>query len=1144
MASLTTLFNDNWYFKRFDLGTPYDEMSGSKDLKPVAIPHDWQIWDTADLYENVIGFYKKSFSLDPKKDHTYIIRFDAVYMDTTVYLNHEMIYEWKYGYSAFDVDITDYLTPGENIIEVSCVYQAPNTRWYSGAGIYRNVHFTEKENAYIIPDGVYVSTKCEENGDFTLFVDCEARLANGYKSAPANECDALISHVLTDAEGAVKAEISEKITLGRDVAVSKQIVRIGAPRRWDVDDPYLYKLTTTLTADGTELDRVINNVGFRTIRFDPDKGFFLNERSVKINGACMHHDLGSLGAAFNTTALRRQFLKLKEMGVNSVRTSHNMPAPELLDVADEIGIMINTEAFDMWEHKKTEYDYARFFPSWYERDVRSWVRQDRNHPSVIIFSIGNEIYDCHLESGRRWNALLRDEVKKYDYRHNAYIGSGSNYMQWENAQKCADDLEIAGYNYGEKMYDEHHAKNPGRCIFGSETASTVQSRGIYHFPLSKRLLTHDDGQCSCLGNCTTNWGGDSVDQVVFDHHSRDFAAGQYIWTGWDYIGEPTPYFSKNSYFGQLDTAGFEKDTFYHYKAEWTDYRKAPMVHILPYWDFNPGQIIDVCVYSNAPKVALFFNDELIGEQTIDHDSPNLTASWSLKYQIGTLTARAYDEIGREIASDSVSSFGDPVKIVLDPDKTVLKADPEDLIFVGISVVDNMGREVKNARNRINIKVSGAGRLVGLDNGDSTDYEQYKCTSRKLFSGKLMAIIASNGEEGDILLTASSKDLEGADVTLKAVKSTVKPGSAFMDPCVESAPGEDVPIRKIELIYDGSRELTPDHNEATLDYKIYPENATFKDLSVKVLTVDAVAANNAEANIRDGKIYVKATGDGDFRLSVRASNGSGLSEIVSELEFTASGLGSATVDPYEPVPGIQYSRTSSSDAKLTFLGGVFVTVNGSTYVTYDNLDFGDFGSDEVTLPIFIFNNEMPISIYEGTPENGELLGSFTYSAEWIYNTYIENTFKLKRKLKGITSVSFEFKGEERVSFKGFTFKKINKAYEIIDVGLRNRIVGDSFKLKENAIEHIGNNVCIDFNDLNLCDGFSAVTICGRSNNEKTSIHLIFTNDETHENRLAEIPYSEDYGEFRIPLQSLVFNGKVSFVFLPGSDFDLKWFRFEK
>jgi beta-galactosidase len=380
-----------------------------------------------------------------------------------------------------------------------------------------------------------------------------------------------------------------------------QMINLSSPEVWDIDSPVLYTLRTELISKGTVLDEAINQFGFRTIQFDPEKGFLLNDRKVKLHGVCQHHDLGALGAAVNRTALRRQLTLLKEMGVNAIRTSHNMCAVELLELADEMGILINAESFDMWERPKNKYDYARFFKDWVEKDVANWIRRDRNHPCIILWCIGNEIYDTHAdEHGQETTRNLMNLVQKHDPYHNAWVTIGSNYMPWENAQGCADIVKLAGYNYAEKYYDAHHDKYPDWIIYGSETGSIVQSRGIYHFPRSEAILCDDDEQCSSLGNSITSWGARSIEKCILDDRDASFSAGMFIWSGFDYIGEPTPYHTKNSYFGQLDTAGFQKDSFYVYQSAWTDYRKAPMIHLYPYWDFNEGQRIDIRVCSNAP----------------------------------------------------------------------------------------------------------------------------------------------------------------------------------------------------------------------------------------------------------------------------------------------------------------------------------------------------------------------------------------------------------------------------------------------------------------------------------------------------------------------------------------------------------------
>ena len=1137
MSSKQKLFTDNWKFKKFSLGLSYEEMKKEIDFKSVDIPHDWLIFDSNNLYENSVGFYRKTFNLCPQKGHTYMVRFEGVYMNCRVYLNGQDIFEWKYGYSTFDVDLTDHLVCGDNVIEVVVKYEAPNSRWYSGAGIYRKVYFYDKDESFFVPDGVYVSTQRIEGNDFNLLIDSEV------KSNAEHELKLI--NTLIDANGKIVVSKESKLSVCEgETIVNNEKLKIKNVKLWNTKTPYLYILKTYIYKEDELLDETTTNVGFRSIRFDSEKGFFLNEEHIKIQGVCQHHDLGSLGAAVNKVALKRQLTKLKKMGINSIRTSHNMPCVELMELADEMGILINSEAFDMWELPKTTYDYGNFFPTWYEKDVRSWIRRDRNHPSLIIWSIGNEIYDTHAGNGYKWTILLGEAVRKHDYCHNAYIGNGSNYMEWEGAQNCATKLELVGYNYGERLYDDHHKKHPEWVIFGSETGSTVQSRGIYHFPFEQRTLTHEDSQCSSLGNCTTNWGAKSVDFVVSAHRDRDFAFGQYIWTGWDYIGEPTPYFTKNSFFGQIDTAGFEKDTYYHYQAEWTNYKENPMVHLLPYWSFNEGQIIDVVAYTNGVFAELFLNGKSLGMKEIDHNSEELQARWKVPFEEGEILVKAYDEEKKVIATDSHHSFCDPIKIIANADRQSLLANGEDLAFVEISVVDKSGYPVENARNRIHVSVSGHGRLLGLDNGDSTDYEQYKGTNRKLFSGKLLAIIATTKEAGEIKINLESMELEGCDLVL--FSEAVESDSAICcsDKNYENEYKEDIPVRQIVLTNNESNKLDKEHVSAVVEYKLLPENATYNDITFKAMTKDGIEANFATVTVSENKATVNALGDGMFKLTAFCKNGqSDHSEVVSELEFEITGLGKAVFDPYKMVPGIELSKCSH-EATLSFNGGAFIPASGEGYVTFDNLDFGEIGSDEISIPIFSFANEMPVEIFEGDV-NGESLGKFTYQATSIYNTYQANTFKLNRYVKGLTSITIWFDTTSRFSLEGISFTYKEKAYEKINAINYSRIIGDSFEVTDKAIEKIGNNVNIEYDNMNFStNGLSGITVCGRSRNEKTSMHIMFMDGEISKTQMVEFSYSKEYEEKFFELSDERTSKKAAFMFLPGSNFDLMWFRFEK
>ncbi len=614
--------------------------------------------------------------------------------------------------------------------------------------------------------------------------------------------------------------------------INRQKLFVKAPLLWSPEEPNLYQLRTKLQIDDLVIESISQNLGFKNVVLDPKRGFILNGTKMKLNGVCEHHDLGALGAAFNKSALARRFKILKDMGVNAIRTAHNMPAKEFMDLADEMGMLVISEAFDMWELPKTKYDYARFFKEWAYRDVRSWVKRDRNHPSLIMWSIGNEIYDTHAgKRGQEITKMLRDYVLEHDPRGNGAVTIGSNYMPWEGAQKCADLVKVAGYNYSEKNYHEHHERYTDWIIYGSETGSVVQSRGVYHFPYEESLLSDEDEQCSALGNSSTSWGARSTEACIIADRDAPFSLGTFVWTGFDYLGEPTPYHTKNSYFGQIDTATFTKDSYYVYQGAWTDYKVKPMVHILPYWDFNEGQKIDVRVCSNAPMIELKLNDETIGTHQIDHrQGSQLVGWWKLPYKPGELKAIAYDETGRIIATHIRRSFGDAVRIRLKADKERLFANGTDLIFVEISMEDAEGNPVENASNRVRVNVSGAGRLIGLDNGDSTDFDQYKGLSKRLFSGKLMAIVGAKIEPGNIYIDVSSRGLESAHMLLKAESAHPIPGiSALTEnremPCI-TGKLDEIPVRKIEIVSDDGLLFDEQKRKIKVRALLHPANTSY------------------------------------------------------------------------------------------------------------------------------------------------------------------------------------------------------------------------------------------------------------------------------------------------------------------------------
>ena len=1150
---MKTLFNDNWVFSEYEID--YDSMyddgepilftpdqfyskANIQTYKPVNIPHDWMIWHVKDLYKNSIGFYKKTFELTEEqiKNRHNAIRFEGVYMNSGVWINGKKAGEWKYGYSTFEFDISDLVQEGENEINVIVVYQNCNTRWYSGAGIFRDVTYINTPKTYLISDGVYFTAipqdKEKLDGKWTVKISSE--IAN-----ESSGCS--ITHSIIAKDGKVYAEFDgdgDKYT-------------VEAPHLWDTEDPYFYILQTELKdKNGEILDKICQHCGFKYAVFTSDEGFFLNGRKLKINGACHHHDQGALGSAFDKEAQRRQFHKLKEMGVNSVRCSHNPPPSGWMDLCDEMGIMVDDESFDMWEKNKTEFDYGNYFNEWCERDTTNWVRRDRNHPSLIMWSIGNEIYDTHHGRGVEITKQLYDYVVKNDPNRNAPITIASNYMMSERAQECARNIDVVGYNYLERLYNEHHDAHPEWKIYGSETGSTVQSRGIYHFPESLQLVTFSDGQCSCLGNCTTPWGCINTETIISNDRDCPFSGGQYIWTGWDYIGEPTPYHSKSSFFGQIDTAGFPKDTFYLFKSEWASKNTEPFIHLLPYWDWNEGQKIDIKAYSNMDCVELFFNGVSQGKQDINHkDGKEPYGYWQIEYHKGEIKAVAYDEDGNIVAEDIKKSFGDPKKIILKPETEKYG----NLFFIQIMVADKNGTLVENARNYITFNVKGDAELVGMDNGDSTDYDEYKpkdgkTHTRKLFANRLIAIVRAKEEKSLFEITAASKELPNISLRYEnkiwsgvSPDNTIKPEKDF------------IPSRKIEIITDGSTKMNKDNIKIKVTAKILPENSTLKEINWNPVLKECVSSDNVsvidvDASSKESGIQTKiiqAEADGECILRCTAQNNTEYDEVISDLPLQITGLGNKSLDPYTLIEAIRFTdwEKEKERPEITLESGISNRKCGNVWISFDRVDFGSDGADTIHIPIFSFSTELPIEIYEGNGVKGECLGKFTYKHESIYNTYSENIFTISRRLFGVHTITVNLLAE--VYFHGFYFDKTPKAFAKLRALDANLITGDSYKITDEAVEGIGNNVNLDFNDMNFGENAAtSLTVCGKSNTENNTINIkFFDSDGKSTTQVIEFSHTDKYEEKKFEIESVKGNKKISFVFLPGCNFDFKWFKFE-
>ncbi len=1128
------LFNDNWKFTLKEIGLTLSDIEKETDWHDTEIPHDWLIGNPYHFYESGEGWYKKEFDInDLEENDSYIICFDGVYMNSTIYVNGREVGDWKYGYSSFSFDITEYIVKGNNVIYVQVRYESPNTRWYSGAGIYRNVYLRKTSKVHVKENGVYISTK---KFDDKWLVNIETELTFG-------GCD--IKHTVTNEEGKVIAVLNEKTDSGRSVSVVKFAAK--NPNTWNIDNPYCYEIKTEVLLEGVILDVVHNTFGFRTIEFDSDKGFLLNDVPTKIHGVCMHHDLGALGAAMNKTALRRQLEILKSYGVNSIRSAHNMPSRELVELCNKMGFLLNSESFDMWELPKNCNDYARFFPEWFEKDVKAWVERDRNAPCMIMWSIGNEILDTHQsERGLEVAKMLCKAVHKYDKYRNALCTIGSNYMRWDNAQKVADFIKLSGYNYAEDLYDEHHEKYPDWFIYGSETASTVRSRGIYHLPANVPILTHADMQCSDYGNSVVGWGKNQ-EKAWIDDRDREYCGGQYVWTGFDYIGEPTPYSTKNSYFGIVDTAGFPKDAYYFYKAVWTDAEKEPFVHILPYWDFNIGEEIYVFTYSNLEDVELFFNEKSLGKQHISLDNDDvLHGEWRLKYKKGTITARAYNKSGKVVAEDVISSFTDAANIVAVPDKMEMIADGRDLIFIEISTEDEMGIPVSNARNRIKVVVNGPARLVGLDNGDSTDYESYKSDNRRLFSGKLLAIIQSTFDSGTITVSCESDGLSEKMLVFESIPCDDITGFSVSEnycPYFEKTQlVQEIPTRKIDL-RAGKTLLDPDNPTVLINARIYPENSSYKDIEWKCVLENGVEINLSDIKpILDGAV-ISAKGDGCYKIRAVCRNGSEIPSVFSELTFENTGFGNSTTSPYLFVSASLYSF-SNYPLNIVERGAVS-GIKQRTIIGFNNIDFGNYGSDEIILYCGHCGSSepIPVELWLGNPdEDGTFLQTlnFDYNGQW--DNFAPQTFKLSSRLKDITSLSLV--ASTHIIVGGFEFVKQNKAYEQLSPADNDSIYGDDYNINGDEITGIGNNVVINFSDMEFTNGTTKIVICGKTPNNVNTIQLRYNNDDSvQQTQLLEFPESDEYTEVTFELAEITGKRDISFVFLPGSNFDFKWFKFE-
>jgi beta-galactosidase len=758
-------FNSGWRFNLGDVTGAQAIAFDDSTWRHLNVPHDWSIelpFDQSSragsgggYLDGGVGWYRKTFTLDQANSgQKILIQFDGVYMNSEVWINGTSLGNRPYGYSSFEYDLTPYVNIGGagNVIAVRVNNNQPTSRWYSGSGIYRNVWLTVVNPIHVTNSGVFVNSPAVSGTSASVSVGTEVQ------NQSASSASVTVTTTILDPSGAaVATDTSPASDIAADATTTvSQNLTVANPQLWSTTSPNLYQAKVEVNVAGATVDTYLAPLGFRTASFSATGGFSLNGQMMKLRGVCMHHDLGALGAAINYRAIERQVEILKAMGVNAIRTSHNPPAPELLDVCDRQGILVMDEAFDCWETQKVFNDYHLYFTQWAQTDLQAFVRRDRNHPSVIMWSIGNEIPNPTTATAtnlKNW-VLAADTTRPVTW---ASVNTSN-----DNNQAVAAVLDLQGYNYSEWRYDQDHAAHPDWKLFGSETSSAVRSRGIYHTPVSQNILTSSDVQCSSYDNSVVGWGSSAENSYANDV-SRSFIGGQFIWTGFDYIGEPTPYPwpAKSSYFGIVDTAGFPKDIYYFYQSHWTT---PPMIHILPHWNWTSGTTVTVLVYTNCDSAELFLNGVSLGSKTLT--SSTLHLEWDVPWASGTLQAEGTVN-GAVVVSNEVTTADVAAQVVLSVDRSTISADGKDLAFVSAAIQDANGILVPTAANAVTFSVSGPGAIVGVDNGNAIDTSSYTGATRNAFSGKTLAIVRSTGSTGSIVVSASSSGLTAGSVTVSA-----------------------------------------------------------------------------------------------------------------------------------------------------------------------------------------------------------------------------------------------------------------------------------------------------------------------------------------------------------------------------------------
>ncbi|QEC45585.1 sugar-binding domain-containing protein [Pseudobacter ginsenosidimutans] len=775
-------FDQDWKFKLDSVNNYANPGLADNNWRSLQLPHDWSIEGSfsndhpathnGGALPGGIGWYRKTFTVTASaEDKRIYIEFDGIYCNSEVWINGQYLGKRAHGYISFQYDLTQYLHSGKpNVIVVKVDNSLqPNSRWYSGSGIYRHVWLTTLASTHIDHWGTFVRSNHISSSSADIHIETKIR-----NNEARNRKLQLVTTIYDRNRNKIASGTKELTAVHGTAVPVEQTISINNPQRWSVNDPYLYTIESILKDGNTELDKYSTTHGIRSFSMDIDKGFFLNGEHLKIRGVCNHHDLGALGTAVNTRAIQRQLEILKAMGCNGIRTSHNPPAPELLDLCDKMGFIVVDETFDMWRKSKTTYDYSIYWDDEHQRDLRDHILRDRNHPSVFFWSIGNEIIEQWGDSTGMAMALeLSSIVRALDSTR--IVIAGNNEPGLNNNLIRSGMSDVVGYNYQQAQWKDFRTTWPGKKFIVTESTSALATRGHYdkvpfhtirRWPSrwDKPLLDGNaDHTVSAYDHVSAPWGSTHEESLTL-LENNDFISGMYIWTGFDYLGEPTPYTwpSRSSYFGIIDLAGFPKDVYYLYQSAWTN---TPVLHIYPHWNWKSGDTVDVVAYyNNADEVELFLNGRSLGIRT--KENGKMHVNWRVPFVEGTVKAVSKKN-GQTVLVKEIKTAAAPASLQLTADRQLITADGKDLSFITVKLFDKKGVLIPDAKHLVQFSISGPGTIAGVDNGDPVSHDSFKASQRKLMAGMALVIVQSSRKPGTITVTATADGVKAANITINA-----------------------------------------------------------------------------------------------------------------------------------------------------------------------------------------------------------------------------------------------------------------------------------------------------------------------------------------------------------------------------------------